>query len=340
MLEVRALVLFVALQCSAPALGSDLPGSGTVSSGQFDLEYRVEGSGPPAIVIGFPNYYPRVFAQELRSHLQFVFVDHRGTAPSPGSVPDSEFSLEKLTGDIELIRESLDLGEVVIIGHSGHALIALEYAKRYPNSVSHVVMIGIAPNFGPENTALRDEHWEKTASAERKNALERNWAGHDRAAEVDTYPGESFIRSYVRNGPIAWYDHDFDSTPLWEGVEVNMDMYNHVWGTLLSELDVTVGLEDLDVPVFLALGAYDYLVAPPSSWDAIAPRFHDLTIRIYHRSGHTPQLEEAAEFNADLVAWIRGSADEEKSEDDRQAILRLRENYMKSQDSSDAAGLG
>ena len=62
---------------------SAVPDTGRIATGIFQLRYRIEGTGTPAIVIGFPAYYPRVFSKYLRSHLRFVFLDHRGTAPSP-----------------------------------------------------------------------------------------------------------------------------------------------------------------------------------------------------------------------------------------------------------------
>jgi proline iminopeptidase len=63
-------------------------------------------------------------------------------------------------------------------------------------------------------------------------------------------------------------------------------------------------LEQLDVPVFLALGRYDYLVAPYATWDPYRSRFKDLTVRVFERSGHTPQLEESALFDAELLQWF------------------------------------
>jgi len=282
--------------------------SGTIESGQFNLEYRIEGAGTPAIVIGFPNYYGRVFSTNLRSQLRFVFVDHRGSAPSPGAVPLSEYSLEQISDDIELVRTELSLGPVVIIGHSGHALMALEYGKKYPESVSRVVMIGIAPDFSDESNLEAEEYWEKLATAERKAALDRNWEGVPQEEPEESYPGENFIRTYVRNGPMAWYDHEFDSTPLWRGADVNMEMFSHVWGTLLAEIDITRGLEEFDRPVFLALGRYDFLVAPPSSWNRIKSKFNDLTIRVFDESGHTPQYEQAELFDSELLNWMKDSA--------------------------------
>ncbi len=282
--------------------------TGTINSGQFNLDYRIEGTGTPAIVIGFPNYYSNVFSKELRSHLRLVFVDHRGTAPSPGEVPLSEYSLEQISDDIELVRSELELGPVVIIGHSGHGLMALEYAKRYPESVSHVVVIGISPDLSDESRSQSDMYWDELASTERKAALEKNWEGVPEEEPEDTYPGENFIKAYVRNGPMAWYDYNFDSTPFWEGVEVNMDMFNHVWGTLLAEIDITRNLEALDRPVLLALGKYDFLIAPPSSWNPLKPKFKNLTMRVFEQSGHTPQFEEAELFDSELLGWLNSSA--------------------------------
>ena len=58
--------------------------------------------------------------------------------------------------------------------------------------------------------------------------------------------------------------------------------------------------------MFLALGRFDYLVAPPHTWDRVRPAFRDLTVRIFERSGHTPQYEEAAHFDAELIGWMTG----------------------------------
>jgi proline iminopeptidase len=281
--------------------------SGTISSGQFDLRYRIEGEGPTAIVIGFPDYYPRVFSQNLRSHLRLVFLDHRGSAASPGKVDTAEFALDKILDDIELARETLGLGRVAVIGHSGHAFMALEYAKKYPANVSHVIMIGIAPDLSASSAQAAQANWEKLASPERKSALEENLRNltDEALAKLPREGGQGFIAWYIRSGPMAWYDPGFDATSLWEGVDVNMDMLDYVWGEVFRDIDVTRGLESFDRPVFMVLGRYDFLGAPPSSWEPIKDKFNDLTIRVYEKSGHTPQYEEPEVFDRELLAWMK-----------------------------------
>ena len=299
--------LFISGCADATAPPPDEPevaDSGIIRSGKFNLEYRIEGTGPTAIVIGFPTYYSRIFSENLRSHLRIVFVDHRGSAASPGPVERAEFDLERLIEDIELVRENLGLGRVIAIGHSGHSYMALEYAKKYPDNVSHVVMIGTGPDLGASSRDAREQHWEELASAERKAALEENRQKMPDEQLAQLPPGEAFIKTYIRNSPRGWYDPHFDSSPLWEGVDINMDMFDYVWGELFREIDVTRGLEDFDRPVFLALGRYDFLGATPSSWDPIRDRFQNVTVRIFEKSGHTPQYDEPELFDSELLAWI------------------------------------
>jgi len=279
--------------------------TGTISAGPFELPYLIEGAGHPAIVIGSLRYYQRVFSQHLRNHLRLVFMDHRGFAPSPGPVDTSEFELEKLVEDVERLRRQLGLGRVVVIGHSGHAYMALEYAKKYPECTSHVVMIGIAPNLSQASKELANQNYQVLADQDRFAAEQQNRRTVSDEQLEALPPDQAFIRRYIRNAAPIWYDPRFDSTPLWEGVTINMDMFGYVWGTLFAEIDITRGLEHLNCPVFLALGRYDFIVAPPSSWDEVKAKFKNLTIRIFERSGHTPQFEEPGLFDRELLKWMQ-----------------------------------
>ena len=232
-------------------------------------------------------------------------MDHRGFAPSPGPVDTSEFELEKLVEDVGRLRQQLGLGRVVVIGHSGHAYMALEYAKKYPECTSHVVMIGIAPNLSQASAELANKNYHALADHDRLAAEQQNMRALS-DEQLATLPADqAFVRGYIRNAARVWYDPRFDCTSLWEGVPINMDMFGYVWGKLFAEIDVTRGLEQFDRPVFLALGRYDFIVAPPSSWDDVKSKFKNLTIRVFERSGHTPQFEEPSLFDPELLRWMQ-----------------------------------
>jgi proline iminopeptidase len=69
------------------------------------LGYRIEGRGQPCLVVGSSVYYPRVFSQALRQHLQLVFVDlrHFAAASDPSFTPD-RISSDTYADDIEHAR--------------------------------------------------------------------------------------------------------------------------------------------------------------------------------------------------------------------------------------------
>ena len=150
--------------------------TGTIEAGEFELRYRIEGRGTPAIVIGSSVYSPRLLSQNLRKHLRLVFMDHRGLAVSPGPVDTSAFALPVLVDDVDRVRQTLGFERIIVIGHSGHAFMALEYAKKYPKRVLHVVMIGIGPDLSTASTEAAEKNWQKLASPERKARRAESWA--------------------------------------------------------------------------------------------------------------------------------------------------------------------
>lgn len=92
--------------------------------------------------------------------------------------------------------------------------------------------------------------------------------------------------------------------PLWENVIISMPVFEHIWGKVFKTIDITNGLEKVHVPIFLALGRFDYIVAPPSSWDPLRSNFHNLTVRVFGKSGHTPQFEEPENYDATLLSGL------------------------------------
>jgi proline iminopeptidase len=58
------------------------------------------------------------------------------------------------------------------------------------------------------------------------------------------------------------------------------------------------------VPTWAATGKYDYVI-PASLWDRYAA-VKGLRVTTFSHSGHTPQLEEPAAFDAEFSRWVGG----------------------------------
>ncbi|WP_218776739.1 alpha/beta fold hydrolase [Nostoc sp. T09] len=256
-------------------------------------------------MVGSSLYYSRTFSKNLRNSLKLVFVDHRGFSPPHDCKDISQYNLDLLVDDIELVRKELGFDNVIVIGHSGHAFIALEYAKKYPANVSHVVMMCAAPNFSPEGRAAAEQYLNDSVCPERKAALALNLTRLPQ--EMATAPEKAFITYCLLMGPKSWFDYNYDATKLWEGVEVNMAMFDYVWGEVFRDIDITENLDKLEAPVLLALGQYDYLIPPAHMWESVRDKFSNLTIRIFEKSSHAPHFEEPELFDKELINWLFNS---------------------------------
>lgn len=275
--------------------------AGNIEIDGFNLKYRSEGTGQDVLVIGSSIYYPRSFSQNLRKFLRLHFVDYRGFAEGPEVV----LTFDTLLNDLDILRQKLGLKKFVVVGHSAHGLLALEYAKKHKKYVSHVVIIGMPPHMRSDHIAMAQKNWDESVWPERKAAFERN---------VKLMPDEKlnqlprdqwFIQMNFRNVPKSWYNYNFDSSHLWNGVKPNTYVLDQMYLRFVREIDVPEGLELLDIPVLLVYGRFEFLVAPVHSWDPLRPKFKNLTIRIFEKSAHSPQYEEPSLFDAELLKWLK-----------------------------------
>jgi proline iminopeptidase len=271
------------------------------------LGYRIEGHGQPCLVVGSSIYYPRVLSQDLREHLQLIFVDVRHFAAVDPSFGPDRISIETYPADIERVRKTLELGDVVVVGHSIHGLIALEYARRYPEHVLGVVVIGSPPYRSHEDPSPSQRLWEAEASAERKKILARQLAELTPEVRAGLSPGEVWVREYVASGPKIWFDPSYDGSWLWDEVALDGPVFTRLAGELLTPYDLAQGPGEITAPVLIVHGRYDYFVAY-TLWEEHRHKLPRHTYVLFERSGHTPPLEEPERFDQTLREWTRGLA--------------------------------
>lgn len=279
--------------------------SGVVAVEGAELHYVIEGEGIPCMVIGSATYHLRTFSQELRKRLRLIFMDTRGFVPSDTTIDIDKYTMDTMLDEVEQVRRALGLEKIAVLGHSMFALVVLEYAKKYPDRVSHVIMIAMSPHFNAETFQAADEYWESHASEERKALLGQNLEALNENELAKLSPGEAFIIRYNASGPQRWYDPTYDGSWLWKGVELNGDLVNHFLGVVLSEYDIEQGLDRVTMPVFLAVGRHDYGI-PYYLWDDFRKGFSNLSFNLFEKSGHHPMLEEQALFDSLLIDWIEG----------------------------------
>jgi len=274
----------------------------TITSDGFELNYVVKGAGKPILVIGSSVYYPQLFSENLYEAFQFIFLDHRGFVKPPRPLQPEDYRLDNVLDDIETARQALNLTDLILLGHSGHAFMALEYAKKYPSHVRKVVLLNSAPTNSGERQHQSFAFFNETASSERKRQFESDMALL--SSDIEKDPERRFVHMCIRMRAQSFYDYTFDAAYMWKDVYTNMPIIDHLWGEAFGQLNLIQSLASFDKPVFLGLGRYDYLVAPVMLWDAVDETYTHVKKAIFEHSGHNPMFEEPLAFDRELIQWI------------------------------------
>src|SRR5215467_14291043 len=106
------------------------------------LFVKVMGRGHPLLLMhGGPGLDHTTLSsfKSLADQFTLVFYDHRCNGRSTGEV--RSMTWENLTADAEALREALGFHEWSVLGHSFGGHVALEYALRYPASLSRLVLM-------------------------------------------------------------------------------------------------------------------------------------------------------------------------------------------------------
>jgi serine/threonine protein kinase/pimeloyl-ACP methyl ester carboxylesterase len=119
------------------------------SSDGVGIAYATIGSGPPLVkaanwlshleVDGKSPVW-RHWIRELSRHNTLVRYDERGCGLSDWNVED--FSLEAWVRDLEAVVDALQLERFPLLGISQGGSIAIAYATRHPERVSHLILYG------------------------------------------------------------------------------------------------------------------------------------------------------------------------------------------------------
>ncbi len=131
------------------------------------------GSGPPLVrTAHWPSHVEHDLASpvwhpwlaELSRHNTFIRYDQRGCGLSDSDVAD--FSLEAWVADLEAVVDSLELRRFPLIGMSQGGAVAIAYAVRHPEKVSHLILHGACARGTPQQCPWWNELERLTASPE------------------------------------------------------------------------------------------------------------------------------------------------------------------------------
>lgn len=120
------------------------------------VEVYVEDTGPleaPAIVVlhggpGSSSYILREGLEEYLEGFRVIYLDQRGGGRSP-ALPEIPglFTIDALVSDLFHLRDHLGLSSWTLLAHGFGGVLALDYARRSPDTTERLVLINPWTNF-------------------------------------------------------------------------------------------------------------------------------------------------------------------------------------------------
>ncbi len=153
------------------------PRESRIRVGRASLYSREIGRGQPIIVLhGGPDFdhsYLLPDLDRLADAFRLIYYDQRGRGRSVDHVLPEEVTLTSDVDDIDRVRQHFRLQSSALLGHSWGTVLALEYALRHPERVSHMILMNPGPASASDFAVLRRAYVQKVGAA-RSGSTERH----------------------------------------------------------------------------------------------------------------------------------------------------------------------
>ena len=257
--------------------------TGSVATGEFQLQYFQHGTGPEEIVLvhGYSSS-ARIWrlAQEALATDRFhsTAISNRGAGDSDRSPLESDYTAEAFARDLFPAIQALGLRDFTLVGHSMGGATVTQFALNHPELIKGLVLLNPAPLSG----RTLPENWEEQIQAQ--------FSSRDTTGDVGAgHPGtpEDFRRALQA---------DVARNPIERAIGGRRSM---------SQLRLRERLKELRMPVMVVGGDRDTTVGV----DNIVAEYLALpedrrSLHIYHGVGHSPNVEVAVSFAGVLTRFI------------------------------------
>ena len=263
------------------------------------LYCRDVGVGHPILVLhGGPDFDHTYLLPELdrlADSFRLVYYDQRGRGRSAEGVGPEEVSFRSDVDDVDGVRSRFDLEQVAVLGHSWGGVLAMAYAIRHPDRVSHLILLDTAPASAADWQLLRDafaRHRPPSDAAEmqaiaatdayRHGDLDAE-AAYNRAHFRMTVRRPELLDTLVGRLRAGWTP---DGVLLARAIEHRL--YDET--SRSAGYDLLPALRELHVPTLLVHGEHDFI--PVELAARIADAVPGAHLSVLGGCGHFTFLEE------------------------------------------------
>ena len=270
------------------------------------LFVKVVGQGYPLLIMhGGPglDHTTLLSLQPCGTQFTLVFYDHRCNGRSEGANVTS-LTWENLTADADALRQELGFDEWAVLGHSFGGNVALEYALRYPHSVSHLILMD----------TCGDTRWVQQNAPEilaRRGYSPAAVQAAHRFFNGQVTPGD-YMRTVLRFQKAYFYRWSFLTLvhDLLSGgfrMKIRPEAHIFAFSQLLPGWTVMDRLGEIQAPALVLAGRHDFQF-PPEHQAILADRLANARLVLIERAGHNAPMERPAEVMGVIRQFMTATA--------------------------------
>ncbi|MFZ0534302.1 MAG: alpha/beta hydrolase [Anaerolineales bacterium] len=258
----------------------------------ISLNVKVMGKGYPLVLMhGGPgaDLHTLMSFRKCADKFTLVFYDHRCNGRSTGAEVTS-MTMENLTADADALRQALGFEKWAVLGHSFGGNVALEYALRYPQNLSHLLLMdtGAANSWAQEKAP--QELAKRGFDPEIVDLTRRYFNGQIEPKEM--FP--SLMKLSKAYNPYTNLSQLLQM--LFWGLQTKLQPETFVYSEshFLKGWTVMDRLGEIKVPTLVMAGREDFIY-PPEHQEELAAAIPNARLVIIDRAGHNPHDEQPAE---------------------------------------------
>jgi proline-specific peptidase len=260
----------------------------------ISLNVKVMGKGYPIVLMhGGPglDYKTMLPLKPLADQFTLVFYDHRCNGRSEGAEVTT-MTMDNLTADADALRQALGFEKWAVLGHSFGGNVALEYALRYPQSLSQLVLM---------NTG-GDQWWVNQNAPEilAKRGFSESTVQDAHRFYNGQIENREFTTIFLKINKAYSYSNSFDLWTMIQGLvlgympKMRPDACIFGYNKVLQGWSVMDRLGEIKVPTLVIAGSYDFLF-PPEHQKQLAAGIPNSRLVMIERAGHNPDMEQPTE---------------------------------------------
>jgi proline-specific peptidase len=257
----------------------------------ISLNVTVIGNGSPiALMHGGPgaDLYTLMSFKPLADQFKLVFYDHRCNGRSEGA-DVTTMTMENLTADADALRQALGFEKWAVLGHSFGGMVALEYALRYPQSLSHLLLLDTGG----------DHRW---AQENAPKVLEQLGFNPDTVNLARNYfngqiEPDKMFSSLMKLGkaynPYTGPRQIPHMIMALFQTKLQPEAFIFGFSQMLKGWTVMDRLDEIKVPTLVIAGREDFIF-PPEHQEELAAGMPNARLVLIDRAGHNPHDEQPA----------------------------------------------